>query len=179
MEYIYQGLDFGFAVDPAAFLRVSYDRKHDTVFLLDEIYKRGLSNAQLAREIKERGYHRGKGMGYISPTYGVMSTESKQPITADCAEPKSINDMRNEGLTVVGCHKEPGCVEYRVKWLQHRRIVIDPARTPNAYREFVNYEYETDKDGNFLSRLPDKDNHCIDSLSYALDGLIYRRGISA
>lgn len=179
MEYIYQGLDFGFAVDPAAFLRASYDRKHDTVFLLDEIYKRGLSNAQLAREIKERGYHRGKGMGYISPTYGVMSTEQKQLITADCAEPKSINDMRNEGLTVVGCHKEPGCVEYRVKWLQHRRIVIDPARTPNAYREFVNYEYETDKDGNFLSRLPDKDNHCIDSLSYALDGLIYRRGISA
>lgn len=179
MEYIYQGLDFGFAVDPAAFLRASYDRKHDTVFLLDEIYKRGLSNAQLAREIKERGYHRGKGMGYISPTYGVMSTERKQLITADCAEPKSINDMRNEGLTVMGCHKEPGCVEYRVKWLQHRRIVIDPARTPNAYREFVNYEYETDKDGNFLSRLPDKDNHCIDSLSYALDGLIYRRGISA
>lgn len=108
-----------------------------------------------------------------------MSTERKQLITADCAEPKSINDMRNEGLTVMGCHKEPGCVEYRVKWLQHRRIVIDPARTPNAYREFVNYEYETDKDGNFLSRLPDKDNHCIDSLSYALDGLIYRRGISA
>lgn len=179
MEYIYQGLDFGFAVDPAAFLRVSYDRKHDTIFLLDEIYKRGLSNAQLAREIKERGYHRGKGMGYISPTYGVMSTESKQLITADCAEPKSINDMRNESLTVVGCHKEPGCVEYRVKWLQHRRIVIDPARTPEAYREFVNYSYETDKDGNFLSRLPDKDNHTIDACAYALDGLIYRRGISA
>lgn len=179
MEYIYQGLDFGFAVDPAAFLRVSYDRKHDTVFFLDEIYKRGLSNKQLSSEIKERGYHKGDGMGYISPTYGFMSTEKKKIITADCAEPKSINDMRNEDLRVVGCHKEPGCVEYRVKWLQHRRIVIDPARTPNAYREFVNYEYETDKDGNFLSRLPDEDNHTIDACAYALDSLIYRRGISA
>lgn len=179
MEYTYQGLDFGFAVDPAAFLRVSYDRKHDTIFFLDEIYKRGLSNKQLAGEIKERGYHKGKGNGYISPTYGLISTEQKQIITADCAEPKSINDMREEGLRCLGCHKEPGCVEYRVKWLQHRRIVVDPARTPEAYREFVNYSYETDKDGNFLSRLPDKDNHTIDACAYALDSLIYRRGVSA
>ena len=180
MGYIYQGLDFGFAVDPAAFLRVSYDRKHDTVYFLDEIFKRGLSNAQLADEIKAKGYHKDRRGGYVSPVYGVMSTEGQQIITADCAEPKSIADMRAEGLKCLGCHKEPGCVEYRVKWLQHRRIVIDPARTPNAYREFVNYEYMTDKDGNFLSRLPDKDNHTIDAAAYALDKLIYyQRGLSA
>ena len=180
MGYIYQGLDFGFAVDPAAFLRVSYDRKFDTIYFLDEIYKRGLSNAQLAAEIKGKGYHKDRRGGYVSPVYGVMSTEGQQIITADCAEPKSIADMRAEGLKCLGCHKEPGCVEYRVKWLQHRRIVIDPARTPNAYREFVNYEYMTDKDGNFLSRLPDKDNHTIDAAAYALDRLIYyQRGLSA
>ena len=180
MGYIYQGLDFGFAVDPAAFLRVSYDRKHDTVYFLDEIFKRGLSNAQLAEEIKAKGYHKDRRGGYVSPVFGVMSAEGQQLITADCAEPKSIADMRAEGLKCLGCHKEPGCVEYRVKWLQHRRIVIDPARTPNAYREFVNYEYMTDKDGNFLSRLPDKDNHTIDAAAYALDRLIYyQRGLSA
>lgn len=180
MGYIYQGLDFGFAVDPAAFLRVSYDHKFDTIYFLDEIYKRGLSNAQLAAEIKGKGYHKDRRGGYVSPVYGVMSTEGQQIITADCAEPKSIADMRAEGLKCLGCHKEPGCVEYRVKWLQHRRIVIDPARTPNAYREFVNYEYMTDKDGNFLSRLPDKDNHTIDAAAYALDRLIYyQRGLSA
>lgn len=180
MGYIYQGLDFGFAVDPAAFLRVSYDRKHDTVYFLDEIFKRGLSNAQLAEEIKAKGYHKDRRGGYVSPVFGVMSAEGQQLITADCAEPKSIADMRAAGLKCTGCHKEPGCVEYRVKWLQHRRIVIDPARTPNAYREFVNYEYMTDKDGNFLSRLPDKDNHTIDAAAYALDRLIYyQRGLSA
>lgn len=180
MGYIYQGLDFGFAVDPAAFLRVSYDRKFDTIYFLDEIYKRGLSNAQLAAEIKGKGYHKDRRGGYVSPVYGVMSAEGQQLITADCAEPKSIADMRAAGLKCTGCHKEPGCVEYRVKWLQHRRIVIDPARTPNAYREFVNYEYMTDKDGNFLSRLPDKDNHTIDAAAYALDRLIYyQRGLSA
>lgn len=53
--------------------------------------------------------------------------------------------------------------------MQHRKIVIDPARTPNAYREFINYSYAADKDGNLLSQLPDRDNHSIDALAYALD----------
>lgn len=160
MEYTYNGLDFGFAVDPACFVRVSYDRKHDTVYFLDEIYKKHCSNAQMADAIKERGYDR-------------------EYVTADCAEPKSIADMRAAGVMCRACHKEPGCVEYRVKWLQHRKIIIDPTRTPEAYREFVNYAYATDKDGNFLSELPDKDNHSIDSVAYALNNLIYRRGFSA
>lgn len=177
MCYFYQGLDFGFAVDPAAFLRVSYDRKSDTVFFVDEIYKRHLSNKQLAEEIKKRRYDRGGG-AYHSPILGGVY-EEKQLITADCAEPKSILDMQAEDLKCIPCHKEPGCVSYRVKWLQHRRIVIDPKRTPEAYREFVNYSYATDKDGNFLSELPDKDNHTIDACAYALDRLIYRRGVSA
>lgn len=177
MGYFYQGLDFGFAVDPAAFIRVSYDRKSDTVFFVDEIYKRHLSNKQLAEEIKKRRYDRGGGE-YHSPILGGVY-EEKQLITADCAEQKSIADLQAEGLKCIPCHKEPGCVAYRVKWLQHRRIVIDPKRTPEAYREFVNYSYATDKDGNFLSELPDKDNHTIDACAYALDRLIYRRGVSA
>ena len=118
MGYFYQGLDFGFAVDPAAFIRVSYDRKSDTVFFVDEIYKRHLSNKQLAEEIKKRRYDRGGGE-YHSPILGGVY-EEKQLITADCAEPKSIADLQAEGLKCIPCHKEPGCVAYRVKWLQHR-----------------------------------------------------------
>ena len=141
------------------------------------MYQRGLSNAQLAEKIKEKEYHKSGKMVYSYMLGG--SAEKSVEITADCAEPKSIADLRDNGLLMRSCHKEPGCVEYRVKWLQHRRIVIDPARTPNAYREFVNYSFDTDKDGNFLSRLPDRDNHSIDATAYALDRMIYRRGISA
>ena len=177
MEYVYMGLDFGFAVDPACFIRLSYDRKHDTIYFLDEMYQRGLSNAQLAEKIKEKEYHKSGKMVYSYMLGG--SAEKSVEITADCAEPKSIADLRDCGLSVRACHKEPGCVQYRVQWLQHRKIVIDPARTPNAYREFTSYQYETDKDGNFLSRLPDRDNHSIDATAYALDRLIYRHGISA
>ena len=180
MEYIYQGVDFGFAVDPACFLRVSFNQKTDAVFLLDEIYERGLSNRQLAQRIKDKGYDLTGRPGSFSPLYGYSYGPERALIICDAAEPKSIGDLNDEGLKAVACHKEPGCVEYRVKWLQHRRIVIDPARTPNAYREFVNYQYSTDKDGNFLSVLPDKDNHTIDCLAYALDRQIYfRKGLSA
>lgn len=173
MVHIYQGVDFGFAVDPACFLRVSYNRKTDTVFLLDEIYERGLSNRQLAQRIKDKGYDRTGRLGGTSILYGMNYGPERALIICDAAEPKSIADLNSEKIKAIACHKEPGCVEYRVKWLQHRRIVIDPHRTPNAYREFINYQYATDKDGNFLSVLPDKDNHTIDTLAYALDKQIY------
>ncbi len=179
MGYIYQGLDFGFAVDPACFIRLSYDRKKDTIYFLDEIYKLGMSNKQLADTIKEKGYHQTGRPGQFSVLFDGYAGPEKTVVTCDCAEPKSIADLRDNGIKAIPCHKEPGCVSYRVKWLQHRKIVIDPARTPNAYREFVAYSYDTDKDGNILSRLPDKDNHTIDAAAYALDRLIYRRGVSA
>ena len=176
MQFVYGGVDFGFSIDPAVYMRVSYDRKRDTIYLLDEIYKKHCSNKQLADEIKGKGYH-------LTGTYTGSIYSGIYPETAtvicDCAEPKSIADLRNEGIKALACQKFPGCVMYRIKWLQNRRIVIDPKRTPNAWREFSQYEYMQSKDGEFLADVPDKENHCIDSVSYALDRVIYRRGVSA
>ena len=176
MQFVYGGVDFGFSIDPAVYMRVSYDRKRDTIYLLDEIYKKHCSNKQLADEIKGKGYH-------LTGTYTGSVYSGIYPETAtvicDCAEPKSIADLRNEGIKALACQKFPGCVMYRIKWLQNRRIVIDPKRTPNAWREFSQYEYMQSKDGEFLADVPDKENHCIDSVSYALDRVIYRRGVSA
>lgn len=175
LTYLFHGLDFGFAVDPCCFLRVAYDKRTDTIFLIDEIYKTHLSNAKLAEEIMAKGYHVDHANNYHSYFTGEVS-EGRARIVADAADPKSIADLNSLGLKVAPCYKRPGCVEYRVKWLQSRRITIDPKRTPNAYREFVNYSYATDKDGNFLSELPDANNHSIDALAYALERLIYRSG---
>ena len=66
-----------------------------------------------------------------------------------------------------------------MKWLQKRTIVIDRRRTPNAYNEFVNYEYERDKDGEIISGYPDADNHLIDGTRYALERVYRRRGATA
>ena len=159
-QYIYSGVDFGFAADPACFIRVAYERKYEKLYVLDEIYKRGLSNRQLANEILSKDY-------------------ADRFVVCDCAEPKSIADLRDMGIPARACHKSPGCVEYRIKWLQHRTIVIDPARTPNAYRDFTQYSYPVDKNGNLLSQLIDKDNHAIDALAYGINSLIFTRATTA
>lgn len=156
LQYCYNGQDFGFATDPASFMRVAYDRKHETIYLLDEIYKRGMSNRQLAEEIKVKGY-------------------GNQYLTCDSAEPKSIADLRDMGIAARACYKAPGCVEYRIKWMQHRKIVIDPRRTPNAKREFTKYSYKVDKNGVVCSELVDADNHSIDATAYALSQIIFSR----
>lgn len=156
LQYCYNGQDFGFAADPACFMHVAYDRKYETIYLLDEIYKRGMSNRQLAEEIKEKGY-------------------GSQYLTCDSAEPKSICDLKDMGIAARPCYKAPGCVEYRIKWLQHRKIVIDPHRTPNAHREFTKYSYKVDKNGVVCSELVDADNHSIDATAYALSQIIFSR----
>lgn len=196
MQYFYAGLDFGFSVDPCAFIFMAYDSKKQTLYLLDEIYKRGLTNAQLADAIIEKGYTPTRYVSAFEPAYtvtgsgepGVYRKTSTATSTAaralpliicDSAEPKSIQDLRNAGLKVKGCTKYPGCVEYRIRWLQGKRIVIDPKRTPNAYKEFSEYEYQTTKDGEFLASVPDKNNHAIDAVSYGLDMLINNRHYSA
>ena len=180
LGYVYHGIDFGFAVDPAVMMRVAYDSKHDTVYFLDEFYKKHCSNRELAEEIYRRGYEKtGRYSSYVSPMYGYSSALETSTFICDCAEPKSIADLQSAGLKAIACRKFPGCVLYRIKWLQNRKLVIDPARTPNAYREFSSYQYLTDKDGVFLSDVPDANNHCIDATAYALDRLIYRRGESA
>ena len=148
----YFGLDFGFAVDPLAFVVMHYDTKREELYIFDEIYAQRLTNAQAARMILPRiGRHH---------------------MTADAAEPKSIAEMRGLGLDVHAARKGPDSVAYGIHWLQgRRRIYIDKRRAPNTYREFVSYEYERNKDGQFISAYPDKDNHAIDAVRYATEAL--------
>ena len=156
----YFGLDFGFAVDPLAFVAMHYDAKHEDLYIFDEIYEQRLSNAQAARKILPR-------------LYG-------QHLTADSAEPKSIAEMRGLGLNVQAARKGPDSVDYGIHWLQgRRRIYIDKRRAPNTYREFVGYEYERNRDGQFISAYPDKDNHTIDAVRYGTEQLAVGERIKA
>lgn len=166
------GIDWGFSSDPVCFLRVSYDRKTDTIRILDEIYRTHVHNDQLADLIKSHKWDK-TGQFSITPITR-EAFEERQLIIADSAEPKSIDDMNRQGLKVIKCTKFQGCIQYRLKWLQRRRIIVDPSRTPNTARELQNYCYEVDRrTGEVLPSVPDLNNHSIDALSYALDREIY------
>ena len=146
---------------------------------MDEIYETHLSNRQLAEKIKEKGWD-SLGTKVYNSFYGAESYEERALIIADSASPKDIADMRDHGLKIIPCTKFAGCVEYRIRWLQHRKIIVDPKRTPNCARELRNYQYDIDKrTGEILSSVPDKDNHALDSLSYSLDRVIYSKKHSA
>jgi phage terminase large subunit len=91
-------------------------------------------------------------------------------ITADSAEPKSVADYNKFGLKCSGAIKGPGSVDASMKWLQSRtKIVIDPARCKKTAQEFSCYEYERTKDGEIISGYPDRNNHNIDAVRYALE----------
>ena len=146
--------------DKYAFVRLYYDAARETIYFIDEMYENKKSNEWTAGEIKRREY-------------------DDYEITCDSAEPKSVSDYRDFGLPARSAIKGPGSIEYSMKWWQRRKLVFDPARTPNARDEFKNYEYERDKDGNIISGYPDKDNHLIDAARYATERLWTRRGHSA
>ena len=179
MQYFYCGVDWGFSVDPFAFIRCSYDRRTQTVYILDEIVKRGCSNTEIADMIKAKGYDKADPAEYHYSPFADGIYQAKQLVICDSAEPKSVADLRKQDIKAIECKKYPGSVNYGIRWLQSKHIIIDPRRTPHAFKEFTEYEYEQTRDGEFLASVPDKDNHCIDSLRYALDMLINNSKYSA
>lgn len=143
-DNIRQGLDYGYATDPLAFVRWHYDKKRNSIYAIDELYEVKLSNRKAAEWIKSKKY-------------------DYQDIIAE-VEPKSNAEMRETHniRRLYQVSKGPDSVEYGEKWLDDLdAIYIDPLRTPNIAREFENIDYQTDKDGNPKARLEDKDNHCI------------------
>lgn len=159
-DRIYQGIDFGWYPDPFCFIRIYYDVARETLYLIDEHYVNKTSNEDNASWIRDRYYN-------------------DFPITCDSAEPKSIADLRACGLDARKSIKGIGRIEYGMKWLQRRKIVIDKRRTPNAYKEFVGYEYERNKDGEIISGYPDKNNHAIDAVRYGMEPVFRLYGVKA
>jgi PBSX family phage terminase large subunit len=159
-DYTYQGIDFGWFPDPLAWTKCCYNPNQKALYIFDEFVVNKMSNADVWE--------------YLKANKGVTEEDM---IIADSAEPKSIGDFRMYGSSMRGAEKGPGSVEYSMKWLcSLAKIVIDPARCPVSAQEFSTYEYEQDKDGNYVSGYVDADNHCIDSIRYALNNIWRKRG---
>lgn len=159
-DRIYQGVDWGFFPDAFAFIRLHYDKTRETIYLMDENYVHKQSNETTGQWIKDKKY---------TDAY----------IICDSAEPKSVADYRAMSLPAKSAVKGPGSLDYSMKWLAMRKIVIDRRRTPHAYDEFVNYEYERNKDGEIISGYPDENDHVISAVRYALEPAYRRMGVIA
>ncbi len=160
-DRVYNGIDWGWYPDPFRFHRMGYLPAERKLVIFDEISGHKLPNREIGRLIRAKG----------------VSSQDKIIADSGGEGPKSIADLRETGLSVKRAKKGPGSVAYSMKWLSSlSEIVIDPARCPNAAKEFLEYEYETTEAGEVVSGYPDRDNHSIDAVRYALEDIWRRRG---
>lgn len=143
------GLDFGYTNDPSAFFCGLLDQKEKRLFVFDEMYEKGLSNLKISEKIKSMGY-------------------GKERITADSAEPKSIDELRSHGLRIKGAAKGKDSVNNGIQWIQDLEIIIHP-KCVNFITEISNYTWDVDRFGTKLNRPIDDFNHLMDAMRYALE----------
>jgi len=147
------GLDFGYTNDPSAFFVGFVDLENKKLYVWDEFYEKGLSNKKIFEKISSMGY-------------------AKEKITADSAEPKSIDELQTLGLRhISGAKKGKDSILNGVQWIQDLEIIIHP-RCVNFITEISNYTWDEDKFGNKLNKPIDDFNHLMDAMRYALESFI-------
>lgn len=139
------GLDFGYSNDPTALVAIY---RYNGGYILDEIaFQKGLLNSQIADIIKNQ--------------------EVSALTIADSAEPKSIDEMRAYGITVLPCAKGKDSVKQGISYVQNQRISVT-ARSLNIIKEYRNYLWETDKDGKIINEPEHPFSHSMDAIRYGL-----------
>lgn len=148
-----QGLDFGFSADPTARVRVLADPRRKIAYVQERCYRTMMLNRDIAADLKADGVSR------------------RVPVYADCAEPKSIAEIREAGFNVLACDKDAPVrsdkLAFQLQWMQgwDLRVTDDSL---NLIRELRNYTWAEDKSGQRLPYPIDKFNHALDALRYAL-----------
>lgn len=150
------GLDFGYTNDPSALFVGFLDLKNRKLYVWDEMYQTGMSNKNIAETITYMGY-------------------GKERITADSAEPKSIDELKGLHLHVKGAKKGKDSINSGIQWIQDLEIIIHP-RCVNFLTEISNYTWDTDKFGNRLNVPIDDFNHLMDAMRYGLEKYIIENG---
>lgn len=136
-----RGLDFGYSNDPTA---VTDIYEYNGGYILDEVlYRKGLVNSEIATALKDED---------------ILTV-------ADSAEPKSIEEIKRHGITIVPSEKGKDSVNQGIQLMQDQRFSITK-RSTNIIREYRNYLWDTDKDGKILNKPEHGFNHALDGIRY-------------
>jgi phage terminase large subunit len=147
-DRIRNGLDFGYSADPNAFTRSHYDPRNKRIYVFDGWHQNKLTNPRIAERLK--------------PMVG------SDAVFCDCAEPKSIQELRDHHIDARGVKKGKDSLLHGIKWLQGHEIIVDE-KLQGMVNELNTWQWKKDKDGNSLPIPEDKNNHYIDSLRYAME----------
>ena len=148
------GMDFGFTVDPTAFIAMLVDEKKKELYIWDEMYNTGMTNQMIYDTLRERQLH-------------------KALIKADSAEPRTINELQLLGLNRLrGAKKGPDSIRAGIQRLQDYHLYVHPTCT-NAINELSNYYWALDKAGKPLPKPADDGfDHLMDAMRYGTEDLL-------
>jgi len=156
-DNIRNGLDFGFTNHPTAYNRLHIDKAQKKIYIFEEFHEKGLKNPQIAEQLKP----------IIEDEY----------VTCDSAEPKSIQELQDNGINAEGAVKGKDSILFGIQWLQGYEIIID-IKCQETINEFQLYQWKKNKDGEVLNVAVDKNNHHIDGIRYACEDDMEERIIS-
>jgi len=144
------GADFGYTNDPTAIVCALIDRVDKKLWIFDEYQQKGLTNDEIAKKVTEMGYQ-------------------KEKIVCDSAEPKSIEELKRNGLErVCPATKGKDSILNGIQYLQQFDIIIHSSLL-HMIEEFSNYTWVKDKNGIYINKPIDKFNHGMDALRYAVN----------
>jgi phage terminase large subunit len=145
------GLDYGYANDPTAFIAAAVDEQNKCIYLYDEHYETKMLNGDIAAMITRKGYQ-------------------KERIRADSAEPKSNDDLRRLGICrIQAARKGADSVNAGIARLQEYRLIVHE-RCVHTAAELGAYCWQSGvREGSFINRPVDRDNHLMDALRYAME----------
>ncbi len=141
------GLDFGYSNDPTAVVEV-YELDNSRYYR-EIIYQTGLINSEIKTLLIEKG------------------VDIRTKIICDSAEPKSIEELRRMGVNAHPVKKFQDSIRAGIGIMRTKKIYVHFQST-NLRKEFRNYKWIQDKNGNLLQKPVDMYNHAIDAARYAL-----------
>jgi phage terminase large subunit len=146
------GADWGFANDPTVLVRCHIIGR--TLYIDHEAYMVGC-------EITN------------TPDLFMQVPEAERwPLVADSSRPETISHMRKHGFPkIMAAVKGKDSVNEGIEWLKSYDIVVHP-RCTHTIDELTFYSYKTDPlTSKILPVLQDLNNHVIDALRYACEGV--------
>ncbi len=147
-DEIIWGLDFGFN-NPSALLKIGI--KDGSLYLLEEMYKTGLTNQDLIKELRHR-------------------VPTNEAIYADSAEPARIEEIKRAGFRVYPAQKD---VADGLDFVKRQRLFIHKD-CANVIKEIQGYKYKEDKDGNVIDEPVKFADHLMDAMRYAIYTHLWR-----
>ncbi|MCG1392735.1 PBSX family phage terminase large subunit [Staphylococcus epidermidis] len=155
-QVVAHGSDFGFTQDPTTLVSTIVDTQNKELWIYDEHYQRGM----LTDEIYQM---------YIDK--GLKNAE----IIADSAEKRLITEIKRKGISnIKPSVKGQGSIMQGVQFIQGFKIYVHPS-CEHTIEELNTYTFDQDKDGNWLNKPIDENNHILDALRYSLEKFHFPR----